>query len=45
MPVFIDLKEFNFEDDEEFCTSFLKVENVILLPLSWNGSAKYQGFR
>ncbi|KAM3128941.1 hypothetical protein pb186bvf_018929 [Paramecium bursaria] len=39
------LVDLQFENDTEFALQLLKEENVQVMPLSWLGSDKYQGFR
>ncbi|CAK55913.1 unnamed protein product (macronuclear) [Paramecium tetraurelia] len=45
LTVLIDLEVFQVKSDTEFAKKLLGEENIILLPLSWNGTEKYQGFR
>lgn len=45
LAVLLDLHLLHFDNDYAFCQKLLDEENVMLLPLSWNGTDKYQGFR
>lgn len=45
LPVFLELDKFRFKSDTEFAQKLLEEENVMLLPLQWNGTDKYPGFR
>ncbi|CAD8141835.1 unnamed protein product [Paramecium octaurelia] len=45
LAVLIDLEVFKVKNDAEFAKKLLLDQNVMLLPLSWNGTDKYQGIR
>jgi aspartate/methionine/tyrosine aminotransferase len=45
LAVLLDLTVLSFTDDVDFVLKLLEEENIMLLPLSWNGTNKYSGFR